>query len=610
MTRLTSIATVVVSLALGSVAFAQSQAEIAAKLNDEGKELMYGGHIAEASAKFAEAVARVPEAKYFFNLCTSRVPGRQVRRGADRVQRRLQQQPDARAEGQGRQAGRPDQGRGEGAGHRSPAAAAAVATPTCASRIQTIRAACRRRLRTSARPPRTTRRVPRSRRSRPTPRRPRPWSAVRRRRAWSPATPPDNKYTWTLGVDLFGGGGKIGQDGRVRHVGQRLPRQGRLPAQPRDADRRAGLLPAHALRPGQAWTRSARRRSTSSTSASRPTSTCAGLEPAVLHAARRRPARADEPRRTTPTARAARCSTTRARGARLELGLQYALGSRYEHVLSVDGGANLYSAVFSDPSDGTSMHGRGVGPRQGWRGRLLRHRLHVPVQHAVRAARRSSRSSSAAATLFFTPRRVVTPADSGMVSRCICRRQETVRPRSDAKLVLPGGKEATLPVVVGTEDEHAIDIRSLRTETGYITLDSGYMNTGSTTSAITYLDGEQGILRYRGYSIEELAEHSDFVETSYLLINGKLPTKDERAEVLDDAHPAQPDPRGHAPVLRGLPADQPPDGGAVGDGHVAVGVLPGQPRSQLARSTSTSRASSRRSARSRRSPTRSRSASR
>jgi citrate synthase len=98
-----------------------------------------------------------------------------------------------------------------------------------------------------------------------------------------------------------------------------------------------------------------------------------------------------------------------------------------------------------------------------------------------------------------------------------------------AKLVLPDGKEATLPVIVGSEDEHAVDITKLRADTGYITLDSGYMNTGSTTSAITYLDGEQGILRYRGYPIEDLAEHSDFVETSYLLINGKLPTKQERA---------------------------------------------------------------------------------
>jgi len=97
-----------------------------------------------------------------------------------------------------------------------------------------------------------------------------------------------------------------------------------------------------------------------------------------------------------------------------------------------------------------------------------------------------------------------------------------------AKLVLPDSKEVSLPVTVGTEDEHAIDIRSLRQETGYITLDTGYMNTGSTTSAITYLDGEQGILRYRGYPIEELAEKSNFVETAYLLINGELPTTAQR----------------------------------------------------------------------------------
>jgi citrate synthase len=103
-----------------------------------------------------------------------------------------------------------------------------------------------------------------------------------------------------------------------------------------------------------------------------------------------------------------------------------------------------------------------------------------------------------------------------------------VEPKQSAKLVLPGGKEVPLPVVVGTEDEHAVDIKSLRSESGYITLDSGFMNTGSTASAITYLDGEQGILRYRGYSIEELAEKSDFVETSFLLINGHLPTVEER----------------------------------------------------------------------------------
>src|SRR5690349_15203764 len=97
-----------------------------------------------------------------------------------------------------------------------------------------------------------------------------------------------------------------------------------------------------------------------------------------------------------------------------------------------------------------------------------------------------------------------------------------------AKLTLADGKTATLPIVVGTENEHAIDIKALRADTGYITLDTGYMNTGSTTSAITYIDGEAGILRYRGIPIDELAEKSDFVEVAYLLINGELPTKDQR----------------------------------------------------------------------------------
>lgn len=87
-----------------------------------------------------------------------------------------------------------------------------------------------------------------------------------------------------------------------------------------------------------------------------------------------------------------------------------------------------------------------------------------------------------------------------------------------------GRIELDLPMIVGSEDEKAIDISTLRAETGCITLDEGFVNTGSTTSAITYLDGEKGILRYRGYPIEVLAEHCDFVEISYLLIYGELPT--------------------------------------------------------------------------------------
>jgi citrate synthase len=98
---------------------------------------------------------------------------------------------------------------------------------------------------------------------------------------------------------------------------------------------------------------------------------------------------------------------------------------------------------------------------------------------------------------------------------------------SDAGRLQVGGREIELPVVVGTENEHAVDISKLRAQTGYITLDDGYGNTGSTTSAITFLDGEQGILRYRGYPIEVLAKECDFLEVSYLLIHGELPTAEQ-----------------------------------------------------------------------------------
>ena len=87
-------------------------------------------------------------------------------------------------------------------------------------------------------------------------------------------------------------------------------------------------------------------------------------------------------------------------------------------------------------------------------------------------------------------------------------------------------KVMDLPVIVGTEDEHGLDIGKLRAQTGYVTLDPAYMNTASTKSAITFLDGERGILRYRGIPIEELAEKSTFVEVSYLLIYGHLPRQE------------------------------------------------------------------------------------
>jgi len=89
------------------------------------------------------------------------------------------------------------------------------------------------------------------------------------------------------------------------------------------------------------------------------------------------------------------------------------------------------------------------------------------------------------------------------------------------------GKEYSLPIVKGTQNELAIDVSKLRDQSGYITLDDGFANTGSCTSAITYIDGDKGILRYRGYSIEELAEKSTFVETAWAIIWGRLPTSTE-----------------------------------------------------------------------------------
>ena len=96
-----------------------------------------------------------------------------------------------------------------------------------------------------------------------------------------------------------------------------------------------------------------------------------------------------------------------------------------------------------------------------------------------------------------------------------------------AKIILPDGQTMDLPVLTGSENEKGIDISGLRKQTGYITLDPGFVNTGSCESSITFLDGEKGVLRYRGYPIEELAEKSSFIEVAYLLINGELPKKDQ-----------------------------------------------------------------------------------
>jgi citrate synthase len=100
---------------------------------------------------------------------------------------------------------------------------------------------------------------------------------------------------------------------------------------------------------------------------------------------------------------------------------------------------------------------------------------------------------------------------------------------AEAALLSLGGKEFELPVVVGTEEERGLDISKLLAATGCTTLDEGYANTGSTTSSITFLDGERGILRYRGYGIEDLAANCDFLEVAHLLIYGELPNESQLA---------------------------------------------------------------------------------
>jgi citrate synthase len=120
------------------------------------------------------------------------------------------------------------------------------------------------------------------------------------------------------------------------------------------------------------------------------------------------------------------------------------------------------------------------------------------------------------------------------------------------------GSSYELPVVIGTEAETAVDISNLRSKSGLITLDSGYANTGACTSAITFIDGEKGVLRYRGYAVEELAEKSSFVETAYLLIFGELPNATQLADfrrLLREHESIHEDMLHH---FDGFPSDAPP----------------------------------------------------
>src|SRR5437764_13694332 len=97
------------------------------------------------------------------------------------------------------------------------------------------------------------------------------------------------------------------------------------------------------------------------------------------------------------------------------------------------------------------------------------------------------------------------------------------------------GKSTELPVIGGSIGPRVIDIRKLYAQTGHFTYDPGFMATAACRSAITYIDGDEGILMYRGYPIQELAEHSDFLEVAYLLLNGELPNAKEKAQFMYDS---------------------------------------------------------------------------
>jgi citrate synthase len=120
------------------------------------------------------------------------------------------------------------------------------------------------------------------------------------------------------------------------------------------------------------------------------------------------------------------------------------------------------------------------------------------------------------------------------------------------------GKVFEYPVIEGSEKERAIDISKLRADTGYITIDYGFMNTGSCASAITFLDGEKGILRYRGYPIEQLAEKSNFIEVSYLLVYGKLPSATELKNFEQKIANSSKLPEGALKVIDSFPKDAHP----------------------------------------------------
>ncbi len=347
-----------------STASAQSQAEIALKLNDEGKELMYGKKYAEASTKFREAVARVPEPKYFFNLCTSLFqegkfgealtacnavgnnnPSPELNAKSDKLSQRIKDE----AKTQGISVEPIGGGGGPGdpndcANHPENPGCSAVTPPPATCQTNPSAPECQ----VAQRPPQ-------------------PQPAVGRppSQGLFTATTPDNKYTWTLGVDVFGGGGAVGQDmvygtaaAGVRIKGDYLLNaasrigtqayfqlthfgQGDmdLPGAPTLDIFDVGLAAyKHLCPPGTQRL---------------CLTPLAGIQLALMSPA------------GEGDGTGSQVFNYAAVGARFEIGLQYAFGARYEHVLGLQLGANVYSAVFSGPAEGEGFTAQEVGLDKG-----------------------------------------------------------------------------------------------------------------------------------------------------------------------------------------------------------------------------------------------------
>ena len=168
----------------------------------------------------------------------------------------------------------------------------------------------------------------------------------------------------------------------------------------------------------------------------------------------------------------------------------------------------------------------------------------------------------------------------------------STNPNGSVTFTLDGSNRSTkLHVLKGSIGPDVVDIRKLYSELGVFTFDPGYGETASCESQITYIDGDEGVLLYRGYPIEQLAEHSDFIEVCYLLMNGELPTANAARGVPQGRHLPHHGARADPSLLRRLPPRCPSDGGDVRRGRRAGRLLPRQPRHQRCASSARSRPS-------------------